>query len=104
MKMASYIILAYGVLVLVGGILGYVKSQSLPSIISGVIFGILIILSAAIMLKGMAVGTYSALIISAFLAVFFTYRFIVSHAFMPAGLMIILSLISLITLIINLRR
>ncbi|MFQ5865498.1 MAG: TMEM14 family protein [bacterium] len=102
--MASYIILAYGILVLVGGILGYVKSQSLPSIISGGIFGLLIIASAILMLKGMAVGTYSALVISVFLAAFFLYRFIGSHKFMPAGLMIILSLISVITLIINLRK
>lgn len=104
MKTASYIILAYGILVIIGGIIGYAKSQSLPSIISGVIFGLLILGSAFFMFNENPLGTYAALALSAILAVFFVYRFMGSHKFMPAGLMIVLSVISIITLLLNLRK
>ncbi|MFQ5751936.1 MAG: TMEM14 family protein, partial [bacterium] len=98
--MTNYLVLIYGILVIVGGILGYVKSKSVPSIISGSIFGVLIVGSSLLMFKAIALGSYAALVLSVFLAVLFGFRFKVSRKFMPAGLMIILSLAASITLIL----
>jgi len=97
------IVLVYGLLVLAGGIMGYVKAKSLPSIIMGIIFGVFIIWSSTIMYKGDPLGTYLSLAASLILAAFFAMRFRVTKKFMPAGLMIILSVISVITLLIRLR-
>ncbi len=102
--MASYIILVYGMLVIVGGVVGFVKSGSVPSIIAGSAFGILIIGSALLTLKENVVGWYAALTCACFLAVFFGFRYYGSHKFMPAGLMIILSVVAIITILLSLRK
>ncbi len=97
--MTGYAILIYGLLVLLGGIMGYAKARSTPSLVSGSAFGFLLIVSAWLMLQGRAVGWYLALGVSVVLAVFFANRFRATRAFMPAGLMILLSLVAVAVLL-----
>jgi uncharacterized membrane protein (UPF0136 family) len=92
MKTQAIIVFIYGLLILVGGIMGHLKANSAPSLIAGIVFAALSIASAIVMFKGIEWGHTAALIISSFLALFFMYRFSLSYKFMPAGLMIILSL------------
>ena len=96
MKTTSFIVGAYGLLILIGGIMGHVKAASTASLIMGVIFGILILFSSFGIYRGKLIGQYAALILAFFLDAFFSYRFLQSMKFMPAGL---LSLISLAVLI-----
>ena len=98
--MTAYIVLVYGILVAAGGVIGYVKSKSMPSLISGLLFGTLLIGCSVFILNGDIRATYVALVLSLALLVIFFFRFRASKKFMPAGLMIILSLAASITLIL----
>lgn len=91
MKINGIITLIYGLLVLAGGVMGFMKAQSLPSLISGVAFGTLLIFSAFTMYKGYSWGFTLAFSTTAFLTLFFMYRFSRTYSFMPSGLMVILS-------------
>jgi uncharacterized membrane protein (UPF0136 family) len=64
----------------------------LPSLIAGGGFGILTMASAIAILKRQFLGIPAALLLSGFLTLFFGYRLYLTHSFMPAGLMTILSI------------
>jgi uncharacterized membrane protein (UPF0136 family) len=92
--MTSTIILwVYIALLVVGGLIGFLKAGSKASIITSAIFGVLLALSA--------LGIFSssvALVLIGFLAVFFGMRFAKGKKFMPAGMMALLSFLALIAL------
>ncbi len=77
----------YVVLLVAGGIMGFVKAGSKASLISSLAFGIPISLCAA----GIIRVPYVAEALIGFLLVFFGMRFFKGRKFMPAGLMTILS-------------
>lgn len=66
-------------------------AHSIPSLVAGVVFGGLIALNGFKMIKGNMRGITLALIQSIILGSFFVYRYKVTGAFMPAGLMVIIS-------------
>jgi uncharacterized membrane protein (UPF0136 family) len=94
------IVLIYSILVLVGGWIGHLKTGSMASLISGLTAGSLLLVAAGGMFWKRRWGTYSALLLTLILDGFFTYRFLITHKFMPAGL---LSLISLVVLLLLAR-
>jgi uncharacterized membrane protein (UPF0136 family) len=86
----------YAALLAVGGIIGYTKAGSKPSLIAGVgsaLAAVLaLILSATDVRLGMIVGAILAIL----LAIFFGYRFAAkTRKFMPAGLLAVMSLVVL---------
>ncbi len=87
---------AYGVLALVGGIIGYAQAKSTASLISGIVSGVLLIAAGVLQRQGMAWGGILAAVITAVLVVVFIVRLIKTRKFMPAGLMIIAGAIALI--------
>lgn len=87
--------IAYGVLAVVGGIIGYVQAQSKASLISGSISGLLLILAGIMQLQGQAAGLILATAITAVLVIVFAIRLTKTRKFMPAGLMSLLGLVSL---------
>jgi len=95
MKTRAFFLLIYALLILSGGIIGYIKSQSVASIVMGLTFAIALLASAYTMMKGIQIGFYIASTLTLILSIFFTYRLIMSHKFMPSGLMCILSLVML---------
>lgn len=98
------IVLFYGVLVLVGGIIGHLKAGSRASLIMGSIFAVLLITSAVLMFKKQVQGSAIAMILSVVLAAFFSYRFLLSYHFMPAGMMAVISLIVAVMLILTRKK
>jgi uncharacterized membrane protein (UPF0136 family) len=92
MRPTGWIIIAYALLVFLGGIFGYVKAGSTISLIMGVIFAVALSTSAFAMFNEKIIGFTVAAIATALLAAFFLYRFFLSYHFMPAGLMSLLSL------------
>lgn len=84
--------LVFGLLTLMGGIMGYVKASSWISLIAGVITGALL-LYAAYLLPGRPQPAFiTALIVSVALAGQFLPKFIETKAPFPAGVMTLLSL------------
>lgn len=93
-------IISYGLLAIIGGIIGYQKAGSKISLLSGVISGFLLIISGLVILQGQIWGSTLGITISSLLVIVFTFRFAKTRNLMPAGLMTILGLIVL-ALIIN---
>lgn len=99
MKTKAILTFLYALLVLIGGITGYAKASSLPSLLMGVAFAILLTISAVGQFKKSVLAQYSAIILTAILGLFFAWRFSQTFSFMPAGVMVIISLLVLIPLI-----
>ncbi len=89
----------YGILALIGGIIGYVLASSKISLLSGSISGLLLIIAAFLQLQGQIWGLFVAAFITAALVVFFSLRLAKTRKFMPSGLMIILGVLALILMV-----
>ena len=92
--------LIFGALTIVGGIVGYVKAGSLPSMIAGGITGVLLLVAGSLMSSHRLIGLATALVVSLLLAAQFVPKFVRTAKMMPAGLMSILSVIGIIVAII----
>ena len=93
---AKIYFLIFGILTIAGGIVGYVKAGSMPSIIAGSITGILLVIAAWLLPEHRAAGLGTALIVSLVLAGQFVPKFIRTGKAMPAGMMSILSVIGIV--------
>jgi len=91
MQVSGWVVLLYGVVVLVGGLIGYLKTDSLASVIMGAIFGITLCGCALATSKGIKKGYCIASGATAILFLFFGYRFFLTYKFMPAGFMCLIS-------------
>ena len=89
----------FGALTIIGGVIGYVKAQSVPSIIAGSITGILLLIAGYILPEHRVAGLVTAFIVSLLLAAQFVPKLIRTGKVMPAGLMSILSMIGIVVVI-----
>lgn len=101
MRYLAYFTIAYGLLLLVGGMYGYAQAHSLPSLIMGSVSAALIIFGSIAMLKQSFAGYLITTLVTGLLTAFFAYRFIHSYKFMPPGMLAIISLIIFIILIMT---
>jgi len=92
--------LIFGALTILGGVIGYVKAGSVPSIIAGAITGVLLLVAGALLPEHRAAGLAAAFIVSLLLAAQFVPKFIRTGKVMPAGLMSILSVIGIVVAVI----
>ncbi len=99
MEFPVLIIVVYGALVGLGGILGYVKAQSVPSLVFGLGSSIALLICGWLVSTQNAMGTKGAIGIGLLLAVFFGIRYARTRKLMPAGLMTVLSLVAVILLL-----
>jgi uncharacterized membrane protein (UPF0136 family) len=88
--------LIFGALTIVGGVIGYVKAQSVPSIVAGAITGVLLLIAGFILPQHRTAGIVTAFAISLLLAAQFVPKLIRTGKLMPAGLMSILSVIGIV--------
>ena len=100
MEAAKIYFIIFGVLTVVGGVIGYVKAGSVASIVAGSITGVLLLVAAFLLSGHRAAGLATAFIISLLLAAQFVPKFIRTGRVMPAGMMSILSVIGLIAAIV----
>jgi len=92
--------LIFGALTILGGVIGYVKAGSVPSIIAGAITGVLLLVAGALLPENRAAGLAAAFIVSLLLAAQFVPKFIRTGKVMPAGLMSILSVIGIVVAVV----
>lgn len=95
MKITPYVLMVYAILLIIGGVIGYIKAGSIVSLVMGIAFGISLIVSSIGMFKKCVHARYTSLILTGFLTLFFIYRFIMSYKMMPSGVMAIISIIVL---------
>lgn len=88
----------YGILSIVGGIIGYKSAGSKVSLISGTISGLLLLIAAYLQLQGQTWGLTLAIIITSILVIVFAVRLAKTRKFMPAGLMVVLGVAALIAM------
>jgi len=92
---AKIYFIIFGVLTILGGIMGYVKAGSTISIIAGSISGILLIIAAFLLPEHRMFGVILGLLVSLLLAGQFVPKFVRTGRIMPAGMMTILSAIGI---------
>ena len=93
--------IAYGLLAIAGGVMGYRKAGSTVSLISGVISGLLLWLGGFLYVQGNPVGRILATIVTALLIIVFVIRLTKTRKFMPAGLMVSVGIVALIGLVFS---
>ncbi len=91
----------YAVLLAVGGLIGFLKAGSKPSLIAGLASGALGAL-AAVLVGSSPVGAYLGLALAIAMGVLFGKRFAKGRKFMPAGLLAVLSVVMLILILAHL--
>ncbi|OUL23902.1 TMEM14 family protein [Nostoc sp. 106C] len=91
--------LVYGILALIGGIMGYIQANSKVSLLSGIISGLLLIFGVLLQLQGQAWGLFVAALVTALLVVVFCLRLAKTRKFMPSGLMAILGMVALVLML-----
>jgi uncharacterized membrane protein (UPF0136 family) len=97
---AKIYFIVFGLLTIVGGVIGYVKAGSTASIVAGAISGIALIAAAFLLPNNLAIGLIIAGVVSIALAARFIPAFMKTGKVMPAGLMAILSVIGVIMAIV----
>jgi uncharacterized membrane protein (UPF0136 family) len=97
---AKIYFIIFGLLTIVGGVIGYVKAGSTVSIVAGAISGIALIVAAFLLPGNLVLGLAIAGLVSILLAGRFIPAFMKTGAVMPAGLMSILSVIGVIIAIV----
>ena len=97
---AKIYFIIFGLLTIVGGVIGYVKAGSTASIIAGAISGIALIVAAFLLPGNVALGLIVAGVVSIFLAARFIPAFMKTGKAMPAGLMAVLSAIGVVVAIV----
>ncbi|GAB4382009.1 MAG: hypothetical protein Kow00121_41590 [Elainellaceae cyanobacterium] len=99
MSLSSFAAIAYGILAIVGGILGYAKAKSQPSLISGVVSGALLIIGGIAQQQGLVWGLWLSILVTGVLVVVFAIRLWKTRKWMPAGLMLAAGVVALIALL-----
>ena len=94
----------FGVLTIAGGVMGYMKAQSMASLIAGGVSGLLLIGAGALIATKTQPGLILGLLVSIALAGRFIPAYMSKHVFMPAGLMSILSVLGVILTILALIK
>ena len=97
---AKIYFIIFGLLTIVGGVIGYVKAGSTASLVAGSISGIALLVAAFLLPGNPVLGLAIAGIVSILLAGRFIPAFMQTGTVMPAGLMSILSVIGVIMAIV----
>ena len=92
----------YGVLLAVGGLIGYFKAGSRPSLIAGLLSAVAAFAALGLSVGKNPLGSALGLLLAVVLFVLFGYRYAVKTGkFMPSGLLAVVSLIVLAVMILT---
>ena len=95
MSFVQVLFAAYGAMMMVGGVLGYKKAGSKMSLYSGIVSGIVILIGVLLASGNPGLGFGIIVLASLVLTGVFAIRFKKTKQFMPSGMLLTLSLLSL---------
>ncbi len=98
---AKMVLVVYGVLMVIGGAMGYQKGSRL-SLVSGVGAGLVCLVSSFLMARNPSVGMTLGLIVSFAVGLAMLIRFSKTRAFLPAGMTLVLSIITIVVVTMGL--
>lgn len=103
MPLASLIVSIYAALVIIGGVIGFAKARSAPSLIAGILSGLALLAAGWALGHALFWGQPLAFLVIVLLLAVFSFRYFgkTPRVFMPGGLMAALSLLALIALILT---
>ncbi|HEV3166841.1 MAG TPA: TMEM14 family protein [Isosphaeraceae bacterium] len=90
----------YALLLACGGVMGYVKAGSKPSLVAGLASACLAILSLVVAAFQPTLGLGLGAVLALLLLAIFGARFLKSRKFMPSGLLLVVSLVMVALLIV----
>lgn len=88
MNLAILATVVYGLLSGFGGIWGYVKSKSKPSLISGCLSGIILLVAAGMQSRGYDAGLLISRTVILLLIAVFAVRLVKTGKIIPSGIML----------------
>jgi uncharacterized membrane protein (UPF0136 family) len=100
MKLGEIVLLVYAVLLIAGGLLGYLKASSLPSLIAGSASGVAVLACFLFALRNAPVAYIAGATVALLMVATFAWRLAKTGKFMPAGAMLILSILVLVLLVV----
>lgn len=92
MYITTYVTIAYALVLLLGGFIGYVTAGSLASLLTATFFAIAFLGLSIRLRKSCPFSKYGIIALAFSLFIFFSARFLLSYKIMPAGMMALLSL------------
>lgn len=104
MRGAAWVTLIYAFIIFFGGLMGHLKAGSTVSLATGVVCGFLLFIASLGMFKDRLLPAYFALLLIVLLDAFFTYRWLYTFSFFPAGIMSLISLGALVLIAIMLKK
>ena len=94
MSLGKIVLLVYGFLLIAGAFMG-LKAGSKVSLIMGLVSGAMVLIAYYLLRTNIQLGYGLAIAVSGFLTVTFAIRFMKTLKIMPAGMLLVLSLVVL---------
>ncbi len=93
LSVAQYTMPIYAVLMLLGGIMGFVKGKSKASLIAGVVSGVVMIGCFMLFTQDAHTALIAAIVVTGALDAVFAVRLSKTKKFMPSGILLIITAI-----------
>lgn len=103
-RKTTWIVFCYALLILIGGIIGYAHSGSQASLISGSLFGTLLLIATVLMFQRKMAGHWMALSLAILLEGVFTWRYAKTLNFFPSGFLSLASLFVIILIALKVGK
>ncbi len=97
----AFLTIGFGLFSIIGGLIGFLKAGSKASLIAGGASGVLLLLATWAYTQNHILGFFGLILISLTLGAHFGRKFIQSRQWMPAGIMLSLSVMTLVALIVE---
>lgn len=101
MRLAAATLLIYSALILGAGLVAYLASESMASLIAAVVVSFLLLYLAFRAFRGSVRAGYVSGVFTFLLAIYFAYRFLATERFIPSGGLLIVSFIALFGVILG---
>lgn len=103
MRASGYATFFYSIILILGGIKGYMAG-SLPSLIVGGASGLTLLNMCIAIFKNKITALYSALVMMFLLDAFFCYRFLYTGKFVPSGMLSFITFAAILVVVFDVRK